>query len=121
MVGNARNKPHGASKPNAKHIPPDQQLSYVHTEIGGGARCLEEGAKYEQESALNFMHKHEERQPSKNMSTLAYKSIDELTDMKPMQRGTSGSTDVRHALISPHARRQGTGRCTGSWTSRRSR
>jgi hypothetical protein len=31
---------------------------------------------------------------------LAYQSIDELTDMKPIQRGTSGSKDVRHALIS---------------------
>jgi hypothetical protein len=46
------------------------------------------------------MHKHEGRQPSKNMSTLAYQSSDELTDMKPMQRGTSRSTNVRHALIS---------------------
>ena len=34
------------------------------------------------------------------MSTLAYQSIDELTDMKPLQKGTSGSTNVRHALIS---------------------
>jgi hypothetical protein len=41
-------------------------------------------------SALNYMHKHEGRQPSQQMSTLAYQSIDELTDMKPMQRGTSG-------------------------------
>jgi hypothetical protein len=51
-------------------------------------------------SALDFIHKHEGRQPSKNMPPLACQSIDECTDMKPMQRGTSGSTDIRHVLIS---------------------
>jgi hypothetical protein len=115
MVGNARNKPRGASKPNAKHIPPDQQLQRFEEEYAASKKGQDMS-----KSALNFMHKHEGRQPSTNMSTLAYQSIDEITDMKPMQKGTSGSTNVRHARY-PHVRRQGTGMCTGLWTSRRSR
>jgi hypothetical protein len=75
--------------------PPDQQQQRFKEEHAASKKGQDMS-----KSALNFMHKHEGRQPSKNMSTLAYQSIDELTDMKPMQRGTSGRTDIRHVLIS---------------------
>jgi hypothetical protein len=51
-------------------------------------------------SALNFMHKHEGCQPSRDLPPLACQSIDECADMKPVQRSPSGSTDIRHVLIS---------------------
>ena len=68
MVGNARNKPYGTSKPDAKHISPDQlQLQRFEEEYAGTKKGHEMS-----KSALNYMHKHEGRQPSKHMSTLAY-------------------------------------------------
>jgi hypothetical protein len=58
VLGNARHKPHGASKPNAKHIPPDQQLQGFEEECAASKKGQDMS-----KSALNSMHKHEGRQP----------------------------------------------------------
>jgi hypothetical protein len=95
LLGNARNKPHSASRPNARHIPPEQQQQSFEEEYSA-SRKGESISK----SALKFMHKHEGRQPSRDLPPLAYQSIDECTNMQPLQRDPNGSTDIRHVLIS---------------------
>jgi hypothetical protein len=95
LLGNARNKPHSASKPNAKHIPHEQQQRNFEEEYAASRK-----GNSMSKSALNFMHEHGGCQPSRDLPPLAYQSIDECTDMRPVQRGPNGSTDIRHVLIS---------------------
>jgi hypothetical protein len=72
LLGNARSKPRGASKPNAKHIPPGQQQQRFEEEHAASRK-----GQGMSKSALNFVHKHEGRQPSRNLPPLAYQPIDE--------------------------------------------
>jgi hypothetical protein len=51
LLGNTRSKPHGASKPNAKHIPPEQQQQSFEEEHTASRK-----GKGMSKSALNFMH-----------------------------------------------------------------
>jgi hypothetical protein len=94
LLDSARNKP-STSKPNARHIPPEQQQQNFEEEYSASR----EGGNMSK-SALNFMHKHGGCQLSRDLPPLAYQSIDECTDMKPLQRGPNGNTDIRHTLIS---------------------
>jgi hypothetical protein len=51
LLGNARNKPHSASKPNARHIPPEQQQQNFEEEYSASRK-----GGNTSKSALNFMH-----------------------------------------------------------------
>jgi hypothetical protein len=60
LLGNARNKPHSASKPNVKHTPPpDQQLQRFEEEYAASKKGQDMS-----KNALNFMHKQARREPT---------------------------------------------------------